>query len=97
MTWQAFLLKKFIKKKINKIMQEYNNMLERVRHFKSVLDSNPNDPGYQKLKMIIEDASVRFLVSPEGQKLINEKAREVGVPNAFREFLNEQKEGGEIW
>ena len=76
-------------------LTEERAMIERVRNFKSVLDDSSN-PQYQKLKAIIEDASVRFLVSPEGQKLINEKAKALGVPDAFKQFLNENK-GGEIW
>lgn len=101
MTWPLYLLKRFIRKKKNKIMyyndlSEERMMLERVRNFKSVLDDSTN-PQYQKLKAIIEDASVRFLVSPEGQKLINEKAKALGVPDAFKQFLNEGKRGGEIW
>ena len=61
----------------------YNNlaeekaMFERVKNFKSILDDSSN-PQYQKLKAIIEDTSVRFLVSPDGQKLINEKAKILG-------------------
>ena len=101
MIWQRFLLKKFIRN--DKITNMYYNdlteeraMIERVRNFKSVLDDSSN-PQYQKLKAIIEDASVRFLVSPEGQKLINEKAKALGVPDAFKQFLNEGKRGGEIW
>ena len=90
----------FIRKKKNKIMyndlSEERMMLERVRNFKSVLDDSTN-PQYQKLKAIIEDASVRFLVSPEGQKLINEKAKALGVPDAFKQFLNEGKRGGASW
>ena len=101
MIWQRFLQKKFIRN--DKITNMYYNdlteeraMIERVRNFKSVLDDSSN-PQYQKLKAIIEDASVRFLVSPEGQKLINEKAKALGVPDAFKQFLNEGKRGGEIW
>ena len=101
MIWQHFLQKKFIRN--DKITNMYYNdlteeraMIERVRNFKSVLDDSSN-PQYQKLKAIIEDASVRFLVSPEGQKLINEKAKALGVPDAFKQFLNEGKKGGEIW
>lgn len=101
MIWRHFLLKKFIRN--DKITNMYYNdlteeraMIERVRNFKSVLDDSSN-PQYQKLKAIIEDASVRFLVSPEGQKLINEKAKALGVPDAFKQFLNEGKRGGEIW
>lgn len=78
------------------ISTEEQMMIERVRNFKSVLDDSTN-PQYQKLKSIIEDASVRFLVSPEGQKLINEKARALGVPDAFKQFLNESKKGGASW
>lgn len=100
MTWPHYLLKRFIRKKKNKIMyndlSEERMMLERVRNFKSVLDDSTN-PQYQKLKAIIEDASVRFLVSPEGQKLINEKAKALGVPDAFKQFLNEGKRGGASW
>ena len=98
MIWQRFLLKKFIRN--DKITNMYYNdlteeraMIERVRNFKSVLDDSSN-PQYRKLKAIIEDASVRFLVSPEGQKLINEKAKALGVPDAFKQFLNEGKKGG---
>jgi hypothetical protein len=77
------------------ISTEEQMMIERVRNFKSVLDDSSN-PQYQKLKAIIEDASVRFLVSTEGQKLINEKAKALGVPDAFKQFLNENK-GGASW
>ena len=101
MIWQRFLQKKFIRN--DKITNMYYNdlteeraMIERVRNFKSVLDDSSN-PQYQKLKAIIEDASVKFLVSPEGQKLINEKAKALGVPDAFKQFLNEGKRGGEVW
>lgn len=100
MIWQYSLQKKFIRN--DKITNMYYNdlteeraMIERVRNFKSVLDDSSN-PQYQKLKAIIEDASVRFLVSPEGQKLINEKAKALGVPDAFKQFLNENK-GGASW
>lgn len=72
---------------------EEKAMFERVRNFKSVLDDSIS-PQYHKLKAIIEDTSVRFLVSPEGQKLIDEKAKKLGVPDAFKQFLNEEK-GGE--
>lgn len=71
---------------------EEHAMLERVRNFKSVLDSNPNDPNFQKLKTIIEDKNVQYLVSREGQKLINEKAREAGIGGRFQQFINEMKE-----
>jgi hypothetical protein len=71
---------------------EERAMLERVRNFKSVLDSNPNDPNFQKLKTIIEDKNVQYLVSREGQKLINEKARELNIGGCFKEFINEMKE-----
>ena len=74
-------------------LAEEKAMFERVKNFKSVLDDSSN-PQYQKLKAIIENTSVRFLVSPEGQKLINEKAKKLGVPDAFKQFLNEEK-GGE--
>lgn len=70
---------------------EEQAMLERVRHFKSVLDSNPNDPQFQKLKTIIEDKNVRYLVSREGQKLINEKTKELSLGGRFKQFINEIK------
>ena len=70
---------------------EEHAMLERVRNFKSVLDSDPNDPQFQKLKTIIESESVQYLVSREGQKLINEKAKSLSLGGRFKQFINELK------
>lgn len=71
---------------------EEQAMLERVRNFKSVLDGDPNDPQFQKLKTIIEDKNVQYLVSREGQKLINEKAKELSIGGRFKQFINELTE-----
>ena len=77
---------------MNGLSIEEQAMLERVRNFKSVLDSDPNDPQFQKLKSIIESKSVQYLVSREGQKLINEKAKELSIGGRFKQFINEIKE-----